>query len=59
MRTTPSFLLSLIMPSLVFSIFFCVFPSQTSALELDWVTVTDPGNACDTQVQGCYGFPSE
>jgi len=47
------------MPSLVFSIFFCVFPSQTSALELDWVTVTDPGNACDTQVQGCYGFPSE
>ena len=22
---------------------------------IDWVTVGDPGNACDTQSQGCFG----
>ncbi len=25
----------------------------------DWVTVGDPGNACDTQVTGCYGSVSQ
>jgi formylglycine-generating enzyme required for sulfatase activity len=25
------------------------------ALEFDWVTVGDPGNACDQQMQGCFG----
>lgn len=26
-----------------------------SAVTIDWVTVGDPGNACDTQTQGCFG----
>ncbi len=52
---TRSFSLSLIFSYLVPSFFFCVFTSQVSALELDWVTVTGPGNACDTQAQGCFG----
>jgi formylglycine-generating enzyme required for sulfatase activity len=25
------------------------------AVTMDWVTVGDPGNACDTQSQGCFG----
>jgi len=25
------------------------------AVDFDWVTVSDPGNACDTQSQGCFG----
>ncbi len=25
------------------------------AVTIDWVTVGDPGNACDTQPQGCFG----
>jgi formylglycine-generating enzyme required for sulfatase activity len=26
-----------------------------SAVSIDWVTVDDPGNACDKQIVGCYG----
>jgi len=26
---------------------------------IDWVTVGDPGNACDTQSQGCFGAVAE
>jgi formylglycine-generating enzyme required for sulfatase activity len=26
-----------------------------SAVTIDWVTVGNPGNACDVQVQGCFG----
>jgi formylglycine-generating enzyme required for sulfatase activity len=26
-----------------------------SAVTIDWVTLGDPGNACDTQTQGCFG----
>ena len=26
-----------------------------SAVTMDWVTVGDPGNACDPQSQGCFG----
>ena len=29
--------------------------SAASAVTIDWVTVGDPGNACDTQSQGCFG----
>jgi formylglycine-generating enzyme required for sulfatase activity len=25
------------------------------AVDIDWVTVGDPGNACETQTQGCFG----
>jgi formylglycine-generating enzyme required for sulfatase activity len=33
-----------------------VFALPAHALvEIDWVTVGDPGNACDTQSQGCFG----
>jgi hypothetical protein len=43
----------------------CLFPFLACAVLLaapipaevtfDWVTVGDPGNACDTQSQGCFG----
>ncbi len=26
-----------------------------AAVAIDWVTIGDPGNACDTQPQGCFG----
>ena len=29
--------------------------TAASALTVDWVTVGDPGNACDSQSQGCFG----
>ena len=29
--------------------------APASAVTLDWVTVGDPGNACDVQSQGCFG----
>jgi formylglycine-generating enzyme required for sulfatase activity len=29
--------------------------SPASAVTIDWVTVGDPGNACDVQSQGCFG----
>ncbi len=29
--------------------------SPASAVSIDWVTVGDPGNACDDQPQGCFG----
>ena len=28
---------------------------SASAVTIDWVDVGDPGNACDTQSQGCFG----
>lgn len=28
-------------------------------VEIDWVPVGDPGNACDPQSQGCFGAVSE
>jgi formylglycine-generating enzyme required for sulfatase activity len=34
---------------------FFLFTSPASAVNIDWVTVGDPGNACDTQSQGCFG----
>ncbi len=29
--------------------------APASAVTIDWVTVGDPGNACDVQTQGCFG----
>jgi formylglycine-generating enzyme required for sulfatase activity len=29
--------------------------APASAVTIDWATVGDPGNACDTQSQGCFG----
>ena len=31
-----------------------VIPAHAE-VTIDWVTVGDPGNACDTQAQGCFG----
>jgi formylglycine-generating enzyme required for sulfatase activity len=28
---------------------------MASAVTIDWVTVGDPGNTCDTQTEGCFG----
>jgi MYXO-CTERM domain-containing protein len=33
---------------------FAVAP-MASAVSIDWTLVGDPGNACDTQSQGCFG----
>jgi len=30
-----------------------------SAVNIDWVTVGAPGNACDVQSQGCFGSVAE
>ncbi len=29
--------------------------ASSAAISIDWVTVGDPGNACDDQPQGCFG----
>ena len=29
--------------------------AEAKGVEFDWVTVGDPGNACDTQTDGCFG----
>ncbi len=29
--------------------------APASAVAVDWVTVGDPGNACDVQTDGCFG----
>jgi formylglycine-generating enzyme required for sulfatase activity len=35
---------------------FAAFVARpAAALDIDWVDVGDPGNACDTQSQGCFG----
>jgi formylglycine-generating enzyme len=31
------------------------FAQSVSAVTLDWTNVGNPGNACDTQAQGCFG----
>jgi len=33
------------------------FPAH-AVVTIDWVSVSDPGNACDTQSQGCFGAVS-
>jgi formylglycine-generating enzyme required for sulfatase activity len=39
---------------LVFTALLFAFPAQAE-VTIDWVTVGDPGNACETQSQGCFG----
>ena len=34
---------------------FNSFAPAASAVSIDWITVGDPGNACDVQSQGCFG----
>src|SRR4029453_17023548 len=33
----------------------CLAASAASAVTIDWTFVGNPGNACDTQSQGCFG----
>jgi formylglycine-generating enzyme required for sulfatase activity len=39
---------------LVFAALLFAFPAH-AWVTIDWVTVGDPGNACDTQAEGCFG----
>lgn len=34
---------------------FFSFSTPVSAVTVDWLTVGDPGNACDSQSDGCFG----
>ena len=34
---------------------FLLLAPAASAVNIEWVTVGDPGNACDTQTAGCFG----
>jgi len=39
---------------LIFSALLLALPAHAE-VTIDWATVGDPGNACDTQSQGCFG----
>ena len=39
---------------LVFAALLFVLPAHAD-VTIEWATVGDPGNACDTQSDGCYG----
>src|SRR5262245_35410257 len=43
---------SLLLPSIVAALW--ATPAG-SLVTIDWVTVGNPGNACETQIQGCFG----
>ncbi len=47
---------SLWLPLVAASLFLA---PAASAVTIDWVTVGDPGNACDTQSDGCFGSVAE
>ena len=32
-----------------------LLPPSAAAVAIDWVTIADPGNACDPRAQGCFG----
>lgn len=40
----------LVLAGLVFAV-----PGASAVVAIDWTWVGDPGNACDSQVDGCYG----
>jgi formylglycine-generating enzyme required for sulfatase activity len=40
---------------LLVTAFLSLAPAASAEATIDWVTVSDPGNACDTQPQGCFG----
>ena len=39
---------------LVFAALLFALPAHAE-VTIEWVTVGDPANACDTQPQGCFG----
>ena len=41
------------------SVLVFLFAPSASAVVVDWVTIGDPGNACDSQSQGCFGSVAE
>jgi formylglycine-generating enzyme required for sulfatase activity len=41
--------------SLLLGLPLMLFSPPAGAVAIDWVTVGDPGNACDSQSQGCFG----
>src|SRR5262245_32518675 len=45
------------MPRLVSSLLWLPLAtaSSASAVTMDWTFVGNPGNACETQIQGCFG----
>jgi formylglycine-generating enzyme required for sulfatase activity len=43
----------------IFLLTFLLAPSASAEVTIEWVTVGDPGNACDTQTQGCFGRVDE
>ncbi len=45
-------------PLIVLAALLLALPTQAE-VTFDWVTVGDPGNACDTQSQGCFGAVAE
>ena len=45
--------LSLWLPLAAAALFLA--PPASAVVTIDWVTVGDPGNACETQSQGCFG----
>jgi sulfatase modifying factor 1 len=40
-------------------LFLTLATPALAVVEIDWVTVGDPGNACDVQPQGCFGSVSD
>ena len=37
------------------ALLWLLWAANASAVVVDWVTIGDPGNACDPQSQGCFG----
>jgi len=54
MAKRPTFWLLLLVPAA-----FLLSASAASAVTIDWVTVGDPGNSCETQTGGCFGAVSD
>ena len=55
-RMDPCMLLSRLLVGLAI---LAMAPAASAEVAFDWVTVGDPGNACDTQPQGCIGSVGE
>jgi len=41
--------------SMILAVVLHFDPANALAVTVDWVTVGDPGNACEVQTQGCFG----
>lgn len=46
------------LPLLATALFLAPSVASASAVDFDWVTVGDAGNACDAQADGCFGAVS-